>query len=171
MEQITNDWQEEKIVVFSTWKESLALMAKRLNAVGVGQVTMMSGISHPVREEYRQRFWNDPECRVVLGTTAIEKGLNLQVSRTQVNLDMLFNPQRHEQLAGRVARSGSVHDLAFVFSLLGIGTVDDHTVQILAKKAALSNFMWDGASDFMTNLASNLSNVEMAQVIGRPYQG
>lgn len=169
--QLVGDWQGEKVVVFSTWKESLALLAKRLDAVGVGHVTMMSGIKHETREENRQKFINDPDCRVVLGTSAIEKGLNLQVARTQVNLDLLFNPQRHEQLAGRVVRTGSAYDLAFVFSLLAAGTVDEHVIRILAKKAALSNFMWDDASDLMTNLASNLTNQELAAVIGRPYQG
>lgn len=169
-EQLTNDWADEKVVVFSNWKEALALMARRLDALGIGHVTMTSGIKHEVRETHRQQFINDPACRVVLGTTAIEKGLNLQVARTQVNIDMLFNPQRHEQLAGRVARTGSAYEWAFVFSLLAQGTVDQHVLRILAKKAALSNFMWDDASNLMSNLESKLTNAELAQVIGQKYQ-
>ena len=163
--QLQTDWSEEKVVVFSNWKDALYLIARRLDAIGVGHVTMTSDISHKQREVLRQQFWTDPACRVVLGTTAIEKGLNLQCSRTQVNVDMLFNPQRHEQLAGRVARSGSIHDEAFAFSLLAYNTVDHAVVKTLGKKAALSNFMFDDASALMAKFASTLSNFEMKTLL------
>lgn len=167
----TGEWEDEKIVLFSNWKDALALYAARLDKVGIGHVTLTSDVRHEVREDRRQQFWQDPGCKYLLGTTAIEKGLNLQNSRLQVNLDLLANPMRHEQLAGRVARSGSEFDAAFALSLFstlshGGKTVDSELLYIMAKKAALSGFMVGDISSLLSNFVDSLTNTELRRVLG-----
>lgn len=154
VQKLKSDWQDTKIVVFSTWKASIAALEKRLKDEGIGYVTMTGDEnSQVIREQARQTFWNDKNCQVLIGTTAIEKSLNLQCANIQVNLDMLYNPSRHQQLAGRVQRVGSIHDEAWVFNLMCRNSVEEGVMKILERKQAISDHIWDDASDIFTALS------------------
>lgn len=162
MQTLQGDWQNEKVIIFSNWKSSLKATTDRLNAAGIGHVIITSDDNkQEVREERRQIFWNDPNCRVLLGTTAIETSLNLQCAKVQVNLDMLWNPARHDQLAGRHRRVGSVHDSVFVFSLLTTGTIEEAMMHVLKRKQALADHIFDDQS----KLFASLSKEELLRMI------
>ena len=153
LHNLQGDWSDNKIVVFSTWKASIVALEKRLKDAGIGYVTMTGDENDQrIREASRKKFWDDPDCRVLIGTTAIEKSLNLQCANIQVNLDMLYNPSRHQQLAGRVQRVGSIHENAWVFSLVMRGTVEEGVMKILERKQAISDHIWDDTSDIFTQL-------------------
>lgn len=177
MARLTGQWEDEKIVAFAYQKDGLDLFGKRLEAAGIGYVTVTSDVKAAKREEYRQAFINDPAVRVFMGTTAIEAGLNLQNSRIQVNLDMMPNPKRHEQLAGRVARSGSIYDEAFAFSMIAtmpedgtdkepMETVDQSTLKILGKKAALAAYMRGDSSSLSDDFIQALTDSELKRTLG-----
>ena len=156
MDTLQADWSESKIVMFSNSKDSIRAFEKRLDDAGIGYVTLTGDeTSQEVREKKRQQFWNDPKCRVLIGTTAIEKSLNLQCANIQVNLDMLYNPARHQQLAGRVHRIGSIHDEAWVFSLLTKDTIEEHVMKLLQKKQAISDHVFDDTSTVFEQLSPN----------------
>lgn len=155
VQKLKSDWQGDKIVVFSTWKASIKALEKRLKDAGIGYVTMTGDENNQVlREASRQEFWNNKDCRVLIGTTAIEKSLNLQCANIQVNLDMLYNPSRHQQLAGRVQRVGSIHENAWVFNLLIRNSVEEGVMKILERKQAISDWIWDDTSDIFTQLSA-----------------
>lgn len=152
IKQLGSDWADEKVVIFSNWITSIDAFAKRLERAGVGYVTMTGSKKQEEREELRQRFWSDDKCRVLIGTTAIEKSLNLQCARIQINLDMLWNPSRHGQLAGRVQRLYSIHDEAFVFSLITAGTVEEGIMKLLESKQAIFDHIFDEESEIFDKL-------------------
>ena len=155
LHQLQNDWLDNKVVVFNNWKASIKALEKRLDEAGIGFVTMTSDQNNQkLREADRQKFWNDPKCRVLLGTTAIEKSLNLQCANIQVNMDMLYNPSRHQQLAGRVHRVGSIHDNAWVFSLLTKNSVEEGVMQMLKQKQAISDHVLDDTSEIFEKLTT-----------------
>jgi SNF2 family DNA or RNA helicase len=156
MDTLQADWSEDKVVMFSNWKDSIRAFEKRLDAAGIGYVTLTGDeTSQEVREKKRQQFWGDPNCRVLMGTTAIEKSLNLQCANIQVNLDMLYNPARHQQLAGRVHRVGSIHDEAWVFSILTKDTIEEHVMKLLQRKQAISDHVFDDTSTVFEQLSPN----------------
>lgn len=161
MHKLETDWAESKVVVFSTWKATIATLEKRLGKAGIGWVTMTGDESQKKREVKRQQFWNDDNCRVLIGTTAIDRSLNLHCANIQVNMDMLYNPSRHKQLAGRVARVGSIHDEAWVFSLMCRGTIEEAVMKVLQTKQAVSDAVFDEASDIF----EKLSVKELARLI------
>lgn len=155
MHQLQNDWLDNKIVVFNNWKSSIHALEKRLGSAGIGYVTMTSDQNNQKqREQDRQKFWDDKKCRVLIGTTAIEKSLNLQCANIQVNVDMLYNPSRHQQLAGRVHRVGSIHDQAWVFSLLTKDTVEEGVMKMLQQKQAISDHVFDDSSEIFEKLTT-----------------
>lgn len=155
LHQLKNDWSGSKVVVFNNWKASIHALEKRLDAAGIGYVTMTSDQNNQkLREIDRVKFWEDPNCRVLIGTTAIEKSLNLQCANIQVNMDMLYNPSRHQQLAGRVHRVGSIHDEAWVFSLLTKDTVEEGVMKMLQQKQAISDHVFDDTSEIFEKLTT-----------------
>ena len=152
--QMKGDWQEEKVVIFSNWKVSIAALCARLKEEGIGYVIMTGDVSQEEREDLRQQFWDDPDTKILIGTTAIEKSLNLQCARVQVNMDMLWNASRHKQLAGRVQRIGSIHDDVYVFTLVVEDSIEQAVLKILQEKQALADHMFDEESKIFEKLST-----------------
>jgi SNF2 family DNA or RNA helicase len=129
-------------------------MAHRLKEAGIGFVVITGNESKKKREAARQTFWNNPKCKVLLGTTAIEESLNLQCAKIQLNLDMLWNPARHDQLAGRHRRIGSIYDEVFVFSLLMRNTIEEAVWNTLNRKQAVNDYMFDEKTEIFDTLSA-----------------
>lgn len=160
MEKAKGDWQDEKIIAFSKYHPSLRAFGQRLKEAGIGFVVITGKESKKKREAARQAFWNDPNCKWLLGTSAIEESLNLQCAKAQVNIDALWNPARHDQLAGRHRRVGSVHDEVWVFWLFIRGSIEEAIQYTLRKKQAVMDHMFDEDSELFDSLtADELENI------------
>ena len=147
-------WLDTKVVIFSSWKTTIYALEKRLDDAGLGYVTITADDGNQKRrEEKRQKFWNDPKTNVLIGTTAIEKSLNLQCANVQVNIDMLYNPAKHHQLAGRVRRMDSVHDEAWVISLQTESTIEAKVMKTLEQKQAISNHIFGDSEELFDALS------------------
>lgn len=151
---VDGDLGDEKVVVFVNLKNSVRALQTRLRREGVGFVTVWGEeVDTRKRMESQERFWTDPGCRVLIGTRAIEQSLNLQVSRHLINMDMILNPARMEQLAGRIRRDGSAHQHVFVHNLLTVGTQEERYLPMLEKEAALAAHIWNEDSQLFNTLS------------------
>lgn len=142
-EKLTGELEDEKVVIFANYKNSVRALQDRFRSEGVGFTTVWG--EDPNKERRRQaqeRFWEDKKCRVLIGTRAIEQSLNLQVARHLINMDLIMNPARMEQLAGRVRRTGSAYKHVFVHNLLTVDTQEERYLPALEREAALSGFIW-----------------------------
>lgn len=144
MDALTGDLSDEKVVIFVNLKNGVRALQDRLRKERIGFVTVWGEESDKKkRMEAQERFWNDPECRVLLGTRAIEQSLNLQVARHLINVDMILNPSRMQQLAGRIRRDGSAYSQVFVHNLLTVKTQEERYMPMLEREQALADFIWD----------------------------
>lgn len=142
------DLGDEKVVIFANLKDSVRSLQKRLQDANIGFVTVWGeDNNHARRAAAQERFWQDPECRILIGTKAIEQSLNLQVSRHLINVDMILNPARMEQLAGRIRRDGSAYQHVFVHNLIGANTQEERYMNLLETEAALSSHIWEENSE------------------------
>jgi SNF2 family DNA or RNA helicase len=159
---VDGDLSEEKVVGFLNFKNSIRAMQARLDRAGIGYVTIWGeNKSNADRFAAQQKFWNDPNCRVLLGTTSIEQSLNLQIARHLVNVDMIMNPSRMEQLAGRIRRDGSAYKSVYVHNLLTMGTQEERYLPALQREQALIDHIWDSKSE----LFDALSPLELLMLI------
>lgn len=141
---LTGDLAEEKVVLFVNLKNSVRAMQYRLREAKVGFVTVWGEErDKAARAAAQERFWTDPNCRVLIGTKAIEQSLNLQVARHLINMDMILNPSRMQQLAGRIRRDGSAYSQVFVHNLLTANTQEARYMPMLEREQALADFIWD----------------------------
>ncbi len=161
--QLTGDWSGEseedpgeKVVVFVQFRDGVRALARRLQRANIGHVVIWGEDRDRARRAASvSKFWHDPHCRVLIGTSAIEQSLNLQISRRIVNVDQLMNPARMNQLAGRVRRIGSVHRTVYVHNLLTVNTHEERILSLLESEAALSDKVWDEQDPIYSPLTSS----------------
>lgn len=161
--QLLDSWHKEKIVVYIKNVGVIKAFQHRLDVMGIGYATVWGLESNPkIRAAEQKRFWDDPNCRVFIGTSAIERGLNLHASNIVVCLDMLLNPSRMEQIVGRTRRAGSAFDRIYTFNLFASDTQEEKYQEVLARRAALIDQVWDSESVLFEQL-SPLELLEMFQ--------
>jgi SNF2 family DNA or RNA helicase len=159
---VTGPWEGRKVVAFIKNIGMVKAAEARLNKAGVGTAKIWGPDANAaVREKEKARFWSDPNCRVLLGTSAIERSLNFQNANILVNVDMLYNPARMAQLAGRIRRAGSQHEHVFVFNLLASDTQEDRILDVLQKRQAVADYVWGEESE----LFEKLSPLELMSLI------
>lgn len=144
IEKLTGELEDEKVVLFANYKNSVRALQERFRRAGIEFVTVWGEDANKGSRKIAQdKFWDDKNCRVLIGTQAIEQSLNLQVARHLINMDMILNPSRMAQLAGRIRRDGSAHKHVFVHNLLTANTQEQRYLPLLEREAALSDFVWD----------------------------
>lgn len=98
---------DEKVVIFTEYRDTLRAAARRLQHEGIGFVTFHGATPDGDREEAIRRFNDESEVQVFLGTDAASEGQNLQKSASHlVHLDVPWNPNRYAQRNGRIDRYG-----------------------------------------------------------------
>lgn len=161
---VDGDLAEEKVVVFCRFTATVESLLARLAKAGVGTgVIWGREPDKKVRQDTQDRFWDDPNCRVLVGTQAMEQSLNLQVARYLINVDQLMNPARMAQLAGRIQRDGSAYRTVFVTNLLTRDTQEEGYLELLQREQALADHVWDDASE----LYEALNPLALLQLIGQ----
>lgn len=166
-EKLTGDLSDEKVVIFINFRNGVTALQRRLDRHGISHVSI-TGANRKNSDRYaaQQRFWEDPSCRVLIGTTSIEQSLNLQIARHLINVDMIMNPSRMEQLAGRIRRDGSSHNSVYVHNLLTVGTQEERYLPALEREQALIDHIWDSRSELFDAL-SPLALLTMIGEAGR----
>lgn len=154
MDKLVGDLEDEKVVVFMGYKATIKAFHARLAEAGIAFETIWGEQSDKAaRKASQDRFWRDPACRVLVGTQAIEQSLNLQCARHLVNFDMILNPARMEQLAGRIRRDGSAYPHVFVHNLLTRDTQEERYLPLLEKEQALIDKVWDENSELFESVS------------------
>lgn len=136
--RLANDWGDRKIVVFARNIGTISALHARLERLSIGYATIWgkeSNADHRAAE--RKRFWEDPSCRVMIGSSAMERSLNLHVSNLIVFLDTIPNPARMTQLIGRIRRAGSVHERVWTFYPLVKNSQEERYMKTLGARQAV----------------------------------
>ncbi len=164
---VDGDLSDEKVVVFAQFKNTVRALQERLTRNGISFETIWGeGNNHQKRFDSQQRFWQDDSCKVLIGTTAIEQSLNLQVARHLINIDTLLNPARMDQLSGRIRRDGSQYHTVYVHSLFTNDTQEENYLPLLEQEQGLIDFVWGESSE----LFASLSPLQLMMLIGNSGQ-
>ena len=144
MDKLTDDWTDEKVVVYAKFRGSIIALQKRLENEGIGFSTIWGvETDADVRNDEMTRFWEDPDTKVMIISVSGERSLNLQNASILVMWDLQLNPARVAQIAGRVRRVGSTHKRVFVFELLMSDTQEERYMAALAARQTLFDFVYD----------------------------
>ncbi|MGB9872830.1 MAG: helicase-related protein, partial [Anaerolineae bacterium] len=122
---------EEKLLVFTEFKDTLFALRRRLQEWGFPCAIIHGEMNLPARIEEERRFRDD--VQVMIATDAAGEGLNLQFARLMINYDLPWNPNRLEQRMGRIHRYGQKRD-CYIFNLLYPETREGRVLERLLEK-------------------------------------
>jgi SNF2 family DNA or RNA helicase len=147
------DETDEKAVIYVHYRPGLEALCQRLQSRGIGHVRFWGADrNRKHRDAAVAQFWDDPDCRALVGTCAIEQSLNLQVARHQVNVDQIPNPARMTQLAGRIRRAGSAFKTVYVHNLFAANTHEERRLRQMEVESALNDAVFDEDNPMYANL-------------------
>lgn len=120
--------EKNKVLVFSTYRHTLAYLESKLRAVGVRYGLVHGDIVDVERANLRHRFGlrkDDPNAIDVLISSEVGcEGLDFQFCDCLVNYDLPWNPMRIEQRIGRIDRYGQESKAIGIFNFITPGTID-----------------------------------------------
>ena len=117
-----------KIMLFSSFRHTLAYLYKHLKADGIRVGMIHGGVADAERLELRNRFEKPRIARDSLDLMLFSEvgceGLDYQFCDCIVNYDLPWNPMRIEQRIGRIDRNGQQSESVTIINLITPGTVD-----------------------------------------------
>lgn len=130
------DHPTEKVVLFSTFRETLNYLGERLSNDGIPNL-VMHGKSVRPKEEIITQFREDQNVRILLSSEVGSEGIDLQFCHVLVNYDLPWNPMRIEQRIGRLDRLGQNAEKILIWSLFYKETIDERIYYRLYEKLNL----------------------------------
>lgn len=126
---------QQKVVIFSQYLNMLDIFENYLNESGIGFSTVRGATTN--RGEEINRFNNDPECEVFLGSLqAAGLGVNLTRGSVVIHYDRWWNAARENQATDRVHRIGQTRGVQ-VFKLVTKNSFEERIDEIISRKANL----------------------------------
>jgi len=120
--------QNNKIMVFSSFRHTLAYLENKLKEKSVRVGLIHGDVKDEDRLMLRKRFEKPKEAfeaiDVMLFSEVGCEGLDYQFCDAMVNYDLPWNPMRIEQRIGRIDRRGQKSDVVVIYNLITPGTVD-----------------------------------------------
>lgn len=161
----------QKVLIFCKYLKPLAHIIQKLSVAGITTCRFTGEDSNEARQAALDAFrqpmpagkpHGTPDSpQVLIGTSALERGLNLQVSCHLIAVSELLNPQRMQQILGRIHRIGSEHKTVHMTTLLAEDTIEARFHRLLTERAAVSGYVFDEKSEIFESLSDN----ELADII------
>lgn len=131
-----------KVVIFSNWTQMTSPVIKRLKKYNPAVIT---GETKDVdRQANVNRFQNDDDCKVIVGTTgAMGTGITLTAGTVEIFLDEPWNAANKTQAEDRCYRIGQKNTLR-VYTLMCKNTIDERIHDIVYKKGLMADAIVDG---------------------------
>lgn len=133
---------DEKVVVFSEFSQIIDEAFNRCKKYNPGKIT--GDIKLAERDIAVQKFQNDENCKVLLGTRqAMGTGITLTAGNNVIFLDEPWNDANKRQGSDRCHRIGTTKTVN-IYTLLCEDTIDEVVNEIVMKKGELASYFIDG---------------------------
>jgi SNF2 family DNA or RNA helicase len=120
---------DDKVVVFTEFRR----VAEMLHANIPNSIIIHGGINKNDRSAIIDRFRDDPDIRVMVTTSVLQFGVNLQFANYIVNYDLHYNPAKMAQRIDRLHRIGQIRPVT-VINLIANNTIEEAIESILIRK-------------------------------------
>jgi len=142
IELLDGEISSQRVLIFTKYRQCAVFAAIRLSKFRPYMIH--GGVSMAQRDDIRRRFCSPGGLgRILIGTEAMARGLNLQDASVVVNLDLPWNHAKLRQRVGRVARIGqkakSVLVISYVAEGFAYAPIDRYFLGLVQKKRDLSD--------------------------------
>lgn len=140
----------KKAIVFSNWTDVLCPAYELLNSKGY-EPALYTGLNKDDRESEKDRFQNDPHCKVICGTIgAMGTGLTLTAGTTVIFLDEPWNRGIKDQAEDRAHRIGTTES-PNIITIMCKDSIDEKIHNIVYRKGKMSDIIVDKEEDLFKN--------------------
>lgn len=104
LREISKEYPNDKIVLFSSFVSTLEYLQTRLETDGIKGLVISGKVKD--KDTILEKFEKDDTQRILLASEVGSEGVDLQFCRLLINYDLPWNPMRIEQRIGRLDRIG-----------------------------------------------------------------
>ena len=134
-----------KAIIFSNWSEMTNVIRHKLKKYNPAYIT--GEVGSVQRMEEKDRFQNDPNCKVMIGTIgALGTGFTLTAAQLVIFVDEPWNRGIKDQAEDRAHRIGT-RGTVRVVTILTRDTVDEGVYSLVQKKGKMADLLVDGKVD------------------------
>ncbi len=128
----------EKVVLFAQPIETVMALANYLTSTyGRCPAIIIGGQSDQERQAQIEAFWRIDGPQFLVSSRAGGEGINLQIARRLVHIDVPWNPMELEQRVGRIHRFGS-RSTIIVDTIVAQGSREEEAYRVARQKLALA---------------------------------
>jgi hypothetical protein len=133
LKQFFSDYPDEKIIIFTYFRQTIYYLQERLLEAGIKPKILMGGMKES-KDEAIRRFQEDSSIRVLISSEVASEGVDLQFCRVLINYDLPWNPMKVEQRIGRIDRIGQEAEKITIWNLFYADTIDSRIYQRLHER-------------------------------------
>lgn len=132
-EDLTERYSKEKTIFFSTWAEYLfPIITKYLDEWGVTYAVYAG--TDKQRQDAKDRWRNDPDCRVLVSSDAGSDSVDLPEASLVINYNLPWLFSRKRQRINRASRADSGHGFLRVLNYLMDGSVEERREELIEER-------------------------------------
>lgn len=157
------DLSNNKIMVFSSFRHTLAYLYQSLRADGIRVGMIHGGVPDEERLQLTHRF-EKPRSEadsidLMLFSEVGCEGLDYQFCDCIVNYDLPWNPMRVEQRIGRIDRRGQMSESVTIINLITPGTVDADIYERCLLRIGVFESALGGTEEILGEITTELQNI------------
>ncbi len=132
LREISKEYPNDKIVLFSSFVSTLEYLQTRLETDGIKGLVISGKVKD--KDTILEKFEKDDTQRILLASEVGSEGVDLQFCRLLINYDLPWNPMRIEQRIGRLDRIGQKNGKILIWNMLHDTTIDKRIYDKLYRK-------------------------------------
>ena len=134
----------EKVLILSFYKHELSIL---MDCLAEFNPTLydIDNWDAEQRFECRQRFLNDPDCGLLIGSiNALQVGVDLSSADTAICADLLWSPGRQDQAVARILKPLKLRRDCEIYYTILEHSLDEHIFNTFYAKRVASEQVMDG---------------------------
>ena len=155
--------ENNKALVFSTFRHTLAYIARHTEVAGLRYGLIHGDVPDDERATLRRRFSlpkDRPDALDILLSSEVGcEGLDFQFCDFLVNYDLPWNPMRIEQRIGRIDRYGQKSEAVSIVNLITPGTVDADIYQRCLMRVGVFQHAVGESEDILGQITQEIHDI------------
>jgi SNF2 family DNA or RNA helicase len=143
IQEVLDESPENKVVLFSFFKENLRLIQKATESM-TNSVLFMGGMDAEARDASKQKFATDPNCRLFLSSDAGGYGVDLPMANYLISYDLPWSSGKLEQREARIIRLSSEFPHVTIATFVMQGSIEERQYEMLQLKRSVNEAFIDG---------------------------
>jgi SNF2 family DNA or RNA helicase len=143
IEEVLSEDPNNKVVLFSFFKENLRLIQKATESL-TNSVLFMGGMSPEERDSSKQQFATDPKTRLFLSSDAGGYGVDLPMANYLISYDLPWSSGKLEQREARIIRLSSQFPHVTIATFVMQGSIEERQHEMLQQKRSINEAFVDG---------------------------